>query len=349
MTVLAAAAAAAVLLGAASAVAAEPPPVAAARPSACKIGLIGEVPVEFRNNRPLIKGAINGQPVRILLDTGASATMLFAASAARLKLPLEEYGKMAGVGGMTTSYKAILPSFEVAGVPLKNFVVLVAGEGSRADIDMLLGDEFFRLLDVEFDLKHGAMRLIRTAGCSNEEMAYWAKGAYSQTPLTSERGHGKTTLDVKLNGKVVHALLDSGASTSVATPEVAARVGVKLSQTEGRAGGIGARTVEVQTGVLDTFAVGDETIRSTRLRFAPIHQGAQANFTGSRIAERMQNLPEMLLGADFLASHRVLISRDHKVIYFTYEGGPVFDATRAPEREAPAEAAGPAAAATKPG
>jgi hypothetical protein len=32
----------------------------------------------------------------------------------------------------------------------------------------------------------------------------------------------------------------------------------------------------------------------------------------------------MLLGADFLRSHRVLVARSQKKMYFTYEGGTVF-------------------------
>jgi hypothetical protein len=32
----------------------------------------------------------------------------------------------------------------------------------------------------------------------------------------------------------------------------------------------------------------------------------------------------MLLGADFLRSHRVLVARSQAKMYFTYEGGTVF-------------------------
>ena len=34
--------------------------------------------------------------------------------------------------------------------------------------------------------------------------------------------------------------------------------------------------------------------------------------------------PSMLLGADFLRSHRVLVSHSQRKLYFTYLGGPVF-------------------------
>jgi hypothetical protein len=39
----------------------------------------------------------------------------------------------------------------------------------------------------------------------------------------------------------------------------------------------------------------------------------------------MRDEPEMLLGADFLRSHRVLIAASQHLLYFTYSGGPVFE------------------------
>jgi hypothetical protein len=49
--------------------------------------------------------------------------------------------------------------------------------------------------------------------------------------------------------------------------------------------------------------------------------------TGSRLGydqDEMQ-LPRMLLGADFLKAHRLLIAPSHDLVLFTYTGGPVFD------------------------
>ncbi len=45
---------------------------------------------------------------------------------------------------------------------------------------------------------------------------------------------------------------------------------------------------------------------------------------GSRIPVALAGEPEMLLGADFLRAHRLLISNSTRQLVFTYEGGPVF-------------------------
>ena len=43
-------------------------------------------------------------------------------------------------------------------------------------------------------------------------------------------------------------------------------------------------------------------------------------------AEMIADQPEMLLGADFLRSHRVLFAASQRRFYFSYIGGAVFQA-----------------------
>ena len=55
----------------------------------------------------------------------------------------------------------------------------------------------------------------------------------------------------------------------------------------------------------------------------------------------------MLIGADFFLSHRIYVASSQKKLYFTYNGGPVFNletapATAARETPPPAEGAAPA-------
>jgi hypothetical protein len=44
----------------------------------------------------------------------------------------------------------------------------------------------------------------------------------------------------------------------------------------------------------------------------------------------------MLLGADFLRAHRLLVAHSQQKIYFTYAGGPVFRRAGAPDSSDPA-------------
>ena len=60
---------------------------------------------------------------------------------------------------------------------------------------------------------------------------------------------------------------------------------------------------------VDSFQVGGEEIKHTHLRIGDV------------------GLDEidMLLGADFFLSHRVYVANSQQMLYFTYNGGPVFD------------------------
>ena len=60
-----------------------------------------------------------------------------------------------------------------------------------------------------------------------------------------------------------------------------------------------------------SFKVGDEEIRNPRLRGGDTREGA-----------------DMLLGADFFVSHRIYVSSTQRKMYFTYNGGRVFSASR---------------------
>ena len=65
-------------------------------------------------------------------------------------------------------------------------------------------------------------------------------------------------------------------------------------------------------GRFDTFQIAGETIGHARLRVVHVPQGRNG-----------QNF-DMILGADFFRSHRVLAAYSQHKLYFSYLGGPVF-------------------------
>ncbi len=332
--------AAAVLLPGES-VAQEPPARSTPPPNRCQLGQVAELKVQVEQNQPLLSGKVNGQPVRMLVDTGASSTILLTAAARRLGVPLTEAPqyRVGGAGGMSAAYMGLLKTWDMEGVQRRDFRILVAGEGTGGRFDMIVGQDFLAPFDLEFDMRHGVVRLLKVSGCKGEDLPYWAKGAYSQVDLRMDRS-GKLEVQPKLNGRAAMAILDTGATRSVGTPQAAARAGVKLEDTGERGRGIGGVTRVSSRGVLETFQLGDEVIRNTPLRFSDLFFGTSMTSTGSHISEQLMTT-EMLLGMDFLMSHHVLVSRTNKLMVFTYEGGPVFDTTRPPESAAAAAPVAP--------
>ncbi|TMH52891.1 MAG: hypothetical protein E6H53_20455 [Betaproteobacteria bacterium] len=108
----------------------------------------------------------------------------------------------------------------------------------------------------------------------------------------------------------------------------AARLGVTPESPGVVAGGCvtgeGKRQIDSWIGLFESFAIGNEIIRNPRIRFADLWQYTTYTQTGSRLPARFAGQPDMLLGADFLRAHRVLIARSQRKMYFTHAGGAVF-------------------------
>ncbi|HEX2560586.1 tetratricopeptide repeat protein, partial [Phenylobacterium sp.] len=136
-------------------------------------------------------------------------------------------------------------------------------------------------------------------------------------------------------GRPIRAMFDTGAFRSVLRRSTAERLGFKPDgpgvEHAGLSAGIGPRVLENWIAPFAEFRIGDETIKNTRLRVAPI----------------ALNGADMLLGADFFLSHRVLVSSSQDRIYFTYNGGPVFRLEPSAGADAP-PAAPPTQAAAAP-
>jgi tetratricopeptide (TPR) repeat protein len=139
-----------------------------------------------------------------------------------------------------------------------------------------------------------------------------------------------------LNGARIKVLFDTGASYSFLSFAAARRARIDPNgpgtETGPDTSGIGRGTVKTRIAPVETFQIGGETIKHTRLRLGD------------------EDIPDadMLIGVDFFLSHRVYVANSQGKIYFTYNGGPVFalepqtaaapgDAPLAPKTMAPDE------------
>ena len=289
--------------------------------AACKVSRIVDLPVTMSGLRPMVPAKINGVDVMFVADSGAFYSMITPSTAAELKLSLEPAPwnfTLTGVGGEARASLTVVKTFTLAAVPIHNVEFIVAS-GVDNDAAGLLGQNVLGLADVEYDLANGAIRLMRPDGCPHTALAYWAGGkGYSVMGIQAPEQRNPHTLGVAyVNGARILVMFDTGASTSVMTLRAAARAGVKPSDADvlpaGLSYGIGRHPVKTWITPVASFRIGDEDVRNTRLRIADMDlEGA-----------------DMLLGADFFLSHRVYVSNSQHKLYFTYNGGPVFNLTAA--------------------
>jgi tetratricopeptide (TPR) repeat protein/predicted aspartyl protease len=303
--------------------------------AACKRSAFN-LPVTIQGTRPVIAAKFNGESVRLLVDSGASFSMISSAVVEQFKLRTGMAPPgfvMRGIGGTTVPTVATVKLFTLGNVDVRNVEFLVTGNevGTNGSVG-LIGQNLLQSWDVEYDLANGMLRLMRDDDCHGVMLAYWLKPGESYTEINIPRPTPREPLTIGsayINGVKIRVIFDTGASLSMLSTRAAERAGVKTDMPGvtdgGLSRGIGRNVVKTYIAPFDSFRFeGGEEIRHTHLRIADL------------------NLEEdMLLGADFFLSHRVFVAHSQNKLYFTYNGGPVFNLAVAPPAAANATAGTP--------
>ena len=311
--------------------------VSVATAAGCKLATVAEWPVRLEDNKLIVDGAINGQSARVMLDTGATRTLLFREAATRFNVIRSDTkrARMFGAGGETKVELASLDEFRVGEFARAPWKMTIAGE-SDFGADVLLGADFLTLVDVEFDLEHNKVRLFQPQDCDGKKLAYWATTAASINEVAIDDiqlSRPQIVMDVKVNGQRISAELDSGASFTVIDKPAAARVGVTPETpgvvVTGKATGLGGKTLPVWLGTFQSITIGSETIKDAQIQFSELFRDANYSSIGHLIPTKVDGLQQLLIGVDFLRTHRVLVAHSQKRMYFTHNGGPVFGSSLA--------------------
>jgi tetratricopeptide (TPR) repeat protein len=284
--------------------------------AACQVGKILEFKITMQGARPLADVGINGRSLPFTLDSGAFFSTISPDTARELGLSLEPSPiQLRGIGGAAgRTYITRIRTLDLAGVPVHDVEFIVGG--SEMGGGGLLGQNVLGIGDVEYDLGHGAVRLMRSIGCSAQNnLAYWA----GQQPVSDlqidyrDAAHPHTIGTIWLDGVKVRAVFDTGASTSMLSLNAAKRAGITPSSpgvvSSGAARGLGRSVVQTWLAPVASVKIGTEEIRNVKIRMGDI------NLTEA----------DAIIGADFFLSHRVYVSNALRRMYFTYDGGPVFN------------------------
>jgi tetratricopeptide (TPR) repeat protein/predicted aspartyl protease len=293
-------------------------PVAAAEH--CALQSFAELPVTMEGLRPVVVLQVNGADTRFVVDSGAFYSMLTPAAAAELKLPTRPAPlglRVGGVGGIITPRIATVDTLTLAGYPFHRVEFLVGINETGAGTIGLLGENLIRLADVEYDLPNGVMRFIKPAkDCAHQALAYWATPSQPIAAIDLESPTPVTPWPigwVTVDGVRVKAAFDTGAATSVLFLHAARRAGITPETPgvipAGVSTGIGGRFIASWIAPVTSFGIGGEQVSHTHLRVADVRT---APF-------------DMLIGDDWFLSHRIYVANSQHKLYFTYQGGPVFN------------------------
>ena len=298
--------------------------------AACEFTKIGEVTVDSSRGVPTVDFEVNGVRKRAYINTGADLSVLSRAGAAALGVANGDLmsDRTSTARGEASHHRTQLYNVRIGGAfAMSTFEALIGGdEPVENDVVGSIGQDVLGASDVEFDLANNRMAFFSSRGCGRQPLVYWP-GGYSVAEIRRpSQANPRFETYVQLNGRKLLTQLGTNLPFSVVDSRAAMVAGVTPDSPEVQSFGridFGAEH-PVWVGRFQEFAIGDEKVQNPRIAFSPIWEDAKIGSTGSRLPAQVQGLPSVLLGLDFLKTHRVLLASSQGRMYFSFNGGTVF-------------------------
>jgi len=265
----------------------------------CRPVRLVELQVMPMGNVPTVTLRVNGAPTSFLFDTGAERTIMTAAAAKRLGLQAHyEYERrMRSLGAAMASGDARLASLGLGGLEMSNFRVLVGPlllpRIAGKPLDGLLGADFFTGFEIDLDLAHQRITLFEPPPCPVNAPPW-------NTPyiaITANRSlHDRLFFPVRLDGRSLAALIDTGAQLTTLDSDAAAALGL-------------TETALAHDPVTTLRGAAAEPVKSRAHRFAELAVGGEVLHDQTiMIAKLGLQDADLVLGANFLRWQRVWLS-----------------------------------------
>jgi tetratricopeptide (TPR) repeat protein len=294
-----------------------------------------DVPVTMNGLQPTVTAQIDGADALFVLDSGAFWSTINPAATDQYNLHPDGHRlpglQVIGVNGRADMKIATVSVFTIFGLPVHKVDFLVGGSDTEGGTVGVLGQNVLRIADIEYDLGQGTVRILKPTDCKKTSLAYWVKPGETFSMMdirTASAQDPHTTGTAYLNGEKIRVTFDTGAFASIVGLRAAANAGIKPGgpgvERDELITGFGRRRVETWVATFPVLKIGDEEVHNARL-----HIGELGDL-------------DMLLGADFFLSHHIYVASSQSKLYFTYNGGPVFNlaaaAARAKQTAAAADA-----------
>ena len=287
----------------------------------CHITRGPAVQITMKHLEPLVAARINGHPAQFMIDSGAYWSMISPQTRRAFGLPdgtRVQGMRIAGVNGSTRLVVTTARRFEFLNEPFRHALFIVGGNDLPSGAAGVIGGAILQAANVEYDFGNGLMRFVTTTHCKGLPLAYWAPGQLvgrvELQPLSAARPY--LIGNARVDGRPVRVLFDSGAPHSILALSAARRVGIKPQSagvnSSGWIAGISKQWKRAWLEPMREFQIGGvETVSNMHIRVSDFH------LYGLHV--------DMVLGADFFLSNHILVAIHRHVLYFTYNGGPVFD------------------------
>lgn len=311
--------------------------------AACKIQQLTEWHTRESATHPLVDGVLNNEHITISLDVGDYASFISKRLAEHFGLKLKgrsDRNLDEATEKIKRTWSTSIGELTVGPFSAKNVHIrVVEGNADDADpeADLILGADFFSQFVSEFDLAHDTVRVLVPQNCSPGDLAYWAPGYFIDDLDFNQTGNADYQTEyhtrIRVNGHSMESSFSNTTAASYLNYEDAINADATLSDTdpnnpstEGRDLAIG----KTWFGQLKSLAIGNETVQNPKLQVRNVF-GRRFRWDNQLTSFRDEGIPALTLGADFFHAHRIVFMPEEHKMVFTYNGGPVFNATRPAE------------------
>ncbi len=309
------------LLGLAACAADPPDPYGPDASGVCPLIRETTMPIEMHRNMLFVTVQIQGQPVKLLVDTGAERTLLTEDTVQRLHLPRDytHATRTYGIGDATAAWDALLPKgmvlgnvqFPVDRVTVGRFGIAHVG-GDAAD--GLLGADILLAFDLDLDLPKQELTLYRARRQCPNAAPPWQEPYLNVAGVTTRAD--RLLVPFELDGVSGMAVVDTGAQLSSVSERMAERMGVAANVLSNdhtvMAHGAAPNQIAVPVHRFRELRVGPAVIEGPALPVVPMTGG----------------MGDALVGADFLKGRRTWLSYStHRIFVTPLEHGPLIAVT----------------------
>jgi predicted aspartyl protease len=290
----------------------------------CRLQRIGSVAMtSAADGRLLLDSAVNGEPVKLMLDTGAPRTLLDPDFVKSRDLPWKDDDRIKGYGltGKSLSGFARVSTLTLGNLQFGTQAVAFGRVGDAAGnpAGVVANDEL-EAYDIEIDPAAGRLNLFSSDHCPGK-VVYWANN-YSRLPLHLTARY-LPEIQVNVEGQTLWARIDTGMAKSTMRLAVARRLfGVEPeAEATTQVSGVDGVKLDGFTHKFDTMTLDGITLRNTDMQVADIDVARDALNTGTHLP-RGVNQPDMYIGMSLLSKLHMFVSYSEPALYFTLADEP---------------------------
>ena len=281
-------------------------------PGVCKVKVAVDVPLLDHARMPTVIARLGGQPVALLLDTGAATSIVLSSAVDRFHLESDPDRTtfLTGIGGAALTHFASIRNLELGHGHARSLDLPISNSlpARVRDLPMLgmFGADFMSNYDVDIDVPHHHFAMYDLSGCRGAIQP--VEVPYFTVPFRLEGD--AIAVELKLNGVPIDAYLDSGASTTFITRADARRAGVTADKL-------------AADPAISLLGVDGSPVKGHWHRFASLELGNE-RLSNFRLSVAPSAFGTTLLGDDFLRFNRVWISYPRQMLFIQpVSGNPI--------------------------